>query len=117
MKTKQYTITYGAYDSYRISAQVEGAATPALPKLYLLFLEFAGLTIEDIRVKFTDKHNNVTKEAYDNFSAAYDKRAKAQKRLKAQGYTGDNLTELFIDWLIKDRNFTLLKSNEFHTGE
>lgn len=107
MKTRRYTITSGAYSDYRILAQVEGSATPALSTLEKRFRKQFNMPV----------HDNAIPIGYE--TGYYDSIQEVKSNLKAQGYSDTELEYAvgllgyFIDWLIKDCGFKLLKSDEY----
>lgn len=103
MKTRRYTITTGQYDSYKIVAQIEGAAKPALSTLYKEFelIAFRGEPLQK---------DNTAEAIRANINRTYH----AHNRLHMQGYKGDNLAELFIDWLVKEHGFKTTVKDEFY---
>lgn len=108
MKARQYTITAGEYDSFRIVAIVEGSARPALSTLYKQFRSIAlnGLS-EPIKGD---------KDPYISAQYLRDKlrvRFAMEKHMNNLGYAGENLAAIFVTWLCDEHEFTIVKSNQF----
>lgn len=103
MKKRDYTITSGWYEDYRIIAQIEGPESPALSTLWKQFKKEYGL--EDAQ-----QGMSVTMALND----ALHRRAAAFKRLRAEGYDGTDMPEIFLQWLYTNHGFQEIKSNVFH---
>ncbi len=100
-KKRQYTITSGIYDSYRIVTRVEGNQRPALSTLHRQFSD----TYMPLINRFDRTDNKF-----------WELRQESREKLKADGYS-TSFASAFVEWLIKCHGFTELKSDEFWVDE
>lgn len=101
---KEYTITEGQYDSYYVVARVQGPDRPSIKTLFKQFDEKF-----DVVYKGDDK-------GYLGLTLRVKHEIDAERRVREAGYgeSGSGIGELFVDWLVKERRFTVLPRNEFH---
>lgn len=103
---KQYTITTGYFDNYKIVAWLAGSKDKNIEDLYAAFLKEyfvnydpnfpAGKTIADMRA-----HKKNSDYKYD-----------AIRKLQRAGYEGNTVVALFISWLKSVHEFQEQASNE-----
>ena len=103
MKTREYTITSGSYDSYRILARVRGPETPALSTLYKAFCEQFGVNPRQGSMSASQLYSRIL-----SFGAAKERANKAGFGLRG------SWAEAFLDWLIQTRQFEKIDACEFH---
>lgn len=105
MKTRQYTITTGDYEDFRIVGRVEGPAKPALSTLYK---QFTAVFIPD-KPKSPKSHSTSWNIA--NSLAMFH----AEQRLREAGYP-DSVGTGFIEWLCRNHGFTQIAKDDFYVG-
>lgn len=102
---EERTITAGEYDSYHIVARIEGPSEPSVDSLWADF---------DTIYHVVWKDGKGDKPRFTAITARIDYENKAEEKLRSEGFTGWSIAELFVDWLVKTKQFTLLEVNEFH---
>lgn len=103
---KQYTITTGSYDNFRIVARIEGEAKPALSTLKKEF---------DTQFRFPAPPRKTFASASDIVTFIGDK-LDAEHRARNSGLEGNGRAELFIDWLVRNHGYTALEDREVWIG-
>lgn len=103
---KQYTITTGDYSSFRIVARIEGEAKPALSTLKKEFDAMFGFPPPP-RKSFTSGND---------IAAFIGDKSDAVTRARKSGLEGDDRAELFIDWLVRNHAYVVLKDDEVWIG-
>lgn len=110
MVMRRYTITTGSYDNFRVIAQVEGAATPALSTLHKQFVDqFYPPTLGDGSAR-----GNAAIPSHERLLHTIRSAQEAEDTLTKAGYQGWRIAEKFVDWLCKEHGFTQLKLDTFH---
>ncbi len=105
---REYTITTGNYDNYRIVGRVSGPERPALSTLYKRFAELYGIFSQP-ELNWNDPKWHVWLHDKIHTNTA------AEERMREDGYER-NMAEAFITWLINKHGFVVLKSDEFHVN-
>lgn len=104
---KEYTITSGNYETYRIVAQLLGPTSPDIHDLY-----------QEFKSKYFPYYKNYEVFPKDaaglrDYNRNSDYKYEVIKKLKSFGYEGESLSMLFVSWLKLDKNFEELNSNEY----
>ena len=108
MKQREYTITAGSYDDYRIVGRVAGPERPALSTLWKQFAEQFGV--------FAQPEPHWNDPAWHMWLTARIKtNTAAEEVMRKAGYGGD-MAEAFVAWLVARHGFETLKSDTFHVS-
>ena len=106
VELRQYTLTTGSYDDYKIVTWIIGPKDKIIPKL---FEQFRNEYMPNYQSNFPISKNVAEMRAYQkNLDYKYD----GVRKLQKAGYKGNSIVELFLDWLKKEHGFEESKSNE-----
>lgn len=105
-KTRRYIITTGAYDDYKVLAQVEGPARPALSTIYKRFQKEYGVP------GYPEYDKAWAHNTMNRIGIIWE----AQKRMKKDGLEGGDLAELFLDYIQKHHGFVVIELPLFHVS-
>lgn len=103
---KQYTITTGDYEDFHIVARIEGESKPALSTLKKEFDAMFGFPPPP-RKPLSDS---------TAISAFVWGKSDAVTRARKSGLEGEDRAELFIDWLVRNHAYVVLKDDEVWIG-